>query len=68
MLFLGTTRPPRPGEKSGVDYTFLSVDEFLVMERSNNLLESGLYGGNYYGTPKPPSDPDSPQIERKVCP
>ncbi len=29
------------------------------MEKSGDLLESGSYEGNYYGTPKPPADPPS---------
>ncbi|XP_055930097.1 membrane-associated guanylate kinase, WW and PDZ domain-containing protein 1-like isoform X2 [Argiope bruennichi] len=48
-----TTRPPREGEINGVDYTFLTVEEFMQLERSGNLLESGIYDGNHYGTPKP---------------
>ena len=30
---------------NGVDYTFLTVDEFLALEKSGNLLEAGLYDG-----------------------
>ncbi len=45
----GTTRTPRPGETNGVDYTFLTVDEFLALEKSGNLLEAGLYDGEYDG-------------------
>jgi len=45
-IFSGTTRPQRPGELDGVDYKFLSVDEFMALEKSGNLLESGLYDGN----------------------
>uniref|UniRef100_A0A6Q2ZGP0 Membrane-associated guanylate kinase, WW and PDZ domain-containing protein 1 n=1 Tax=Esox lucius TaxID=8010 RepID=A0A6Q2ZGP0_ESOLU len=52
-----TTRPPRDGEVSGVDYNFLSVEEFLDLEQSGTLLEIGTYEGNYYGTPKPPRQP-----------
>ncbi|CAG7721513.1 unnamed protein product [Allacma fusca] len=48
-----TTRPPRPGEIPGVDYTFLTVEEFMELERNGSLLESGVYAGNHYGTPKP---------------
>ncbi|GFR06679.1 membrane-associated guanylate kinase, WW and PDZ domain-containing protein 1 [Trichonephila clavata] len=51
-----TTRPPRVGEISGVDYTFLSVEEFIALERTGSLLESGIYEGNHYGTPMPPKD------------
>ncbi|XP_039184655.1 membrane-associated guanylate kinase, WW and PDZ domain-containing protein 1 isoform X12 [Crotalus tigris] len=50
-----TTRPPREGEVPGVDYNFLSVQEFRELEKSGTLLEVGTYEGNYYGTPKPPS-------------
>lgn len=54
-----TTRPPHPGERHGVDYNFITVDEFKRMEKSGELLESGVYEGNYYGTPRPPADPPS---------
>ncbi|KAM6981673.1 membrane-associated guanylate kinase, WW and PDZ domain-containing protein 1-like isoform 5-T5 [Tautogolabrus adspersus] len=52
-----TTRPPRDGEVPGVDYNFLSVEDFLELEESGTLLEIGTYEGNYYGTPKPPRQP-----------
>ncbi|XP_071749112.1 membrane-associated guanylate kinase, WW and PDZ domain-containing protein 1 isoform X2 [Lepeophtheirus salmonis] len=48
-----TTRTPRPGEKNGVDYTFLSKEEFIALEKSGELLESGIFDGNHYGTPRP---------------
>ncbi|XP_062396884.1 membrane-associated guanylate kinase, WW and PDZ domain-containing protein 3a isoform X2 [Sardina pilchardus] len=48
-----TTRQPREGEVAGVDYNFISVEEFRILEESGQLLESGTYDGNYYGTPKP---------------
>ncbi|XP_073771901.1 membrane-associated guanylate kinase, WW and PDZ domain-containing protein 1b isoform X9 [Danio rerio] len=57
-----TTRPPREGEVPGVDYNFLSVDEFLKLEQSGTLLEIGSYEGNYYGTPKPPIKPPSGKV------
>lgn len=41
----GTTRPPREGEVPGVDYNFLTVEEFLDLERSGTLLEVGTYEG-----------------------
>nr|CAD7197146.1 unnamed protein product [Timema douglasi] len=43
-----TTRLPRDGEVNGVDYTFLTPDEFMTLERSGNLLESGIYEGKHY--------------------
>ncbi|XP_043969840.1 membrane-associated guanylate kinase, WW and PDZ domain-containing protein 1-like [Gambusia affinis] len=52
-----TTRAPRDGEVPGLDYNFLSVEEFLQLEESGTLLEVGTYEGNYYGTPKPPRQP-----------
>ncbi|GIY52109.1 membrane-associated guanylate kinase, WW and PDZ domain-containing protein 1 [Caerostris extrusa] len=42
-----TTRTPRVGEISGVDYTFLSVEEFIALERTGSLLESGIYEGTF---------------------
>lgn len=40
-----TTRKPRPEERHGIDYTFLSKEEFLALEKSGELLESGVYDG-----------------------
>nr|XP_056723123.1 membrane-associated guanylate kinase, WW and PDZ domain-containing protein 1 isoform X12 [Euleptes europaea] len=57
-----TTRPPREGEVPGVDYNFLTVQEFRELEKSGTLLEVGTYEGNYYGTPKPPSQPLSGKV------
>ncbi|XP_042261809.1 membrane-associated guanylate kinase, WW and PDZ domain-containing protein 1b isoform X4 [Thunnus maccoyii] len=57
-----TTRPPREGEVSGVDYNFLSVEDFLELEKSGTLLEIGTYEGNYYGTPKPPVQPPGGKV------
>uniref|UniRef100_A0A672GMN9 Membrane associated guanylate kinase, WW and PDZ domain containing 1b n=1 Tax=Salarias fasciatus TaxID=181472 RepID=A0A672GMN9_SALFA len=57
-----TTRAPREGEVPGVDYNFLSVEDFLELEKSGTLLEIGTYEGNYYGTPKPPVQPPSGKV------
>ena len=59
FLFEGTTRNAQPGERHGIDYNFIPVEEFKRMEKSGELLESGVYEGNYYGTPRPPADPPS---------
>jgi guanylate kinase len=47
-----TTRQPRPVEKDGVDYFFLSDDEFHRLKESGGLLEWAEYCGNMYGTPR----------------
>lgn len=47
-----TTRPPRPGEIDGVDYYFVSKEEFERQIAAGNLLEYAEFVGNYYGTPK----------------
>jgi guanylate kinase len=45
-----TTRPKRQGERDGVDYHFLSRDEFLRRVEAGEFLEWATYGGNLYGT------------------
>lgn len=47
-----TTRPPREGEVDGVDYGFISEEEFLRRESENGFLETAVYCGNRYGTPR----------------
>lgn len=43
----GTTRLPRDSEVPGVDYNFLSVEDFLELEKSGTLLEIGTYEGKF---------------------
>ena len=45
-----TTRDIRDGEKHGVDYFFVSKEEFENDIRNDNFLEYALVHGNYYGT------------------
>ena len=47
-----TTRSPRPGEVHGVNYFFISRDEFLKRLERNEMLEHNEYVGNMYGTPR----------------
>ena len=47
-----TTRQPREGEKDGVDYFFLTKEEFLKRVEEDGFLEYDEHFGNYYGTPK----------------
>ena len=45
-----TTRAPRTGEQDGVNYNFVSREEFERMIADDELLEFAEYVGNYYGT------------------
>jgi guanylate kinase len=45
-----TTRRPRPGETQGVDYHFLSGDEFERRVRDDEFVEHACYSGRRYGT------------------
>ena len=47
-----TTRPPREGERHGVDYFFVSEDEFLDLLHRGELLEHALVYGEYKGISK----------------
>lgn len=47
-----TTRPPRLQEQNGVDYQFLSKQQFQQKIARNQLLEWAEVYGNYYGVPK----------------
>jgi len=52
LVVTATTRSKRRGEKNGVDYHFLSEDEFRRMIKRNQFLEWAEVYGNYYGVPK----------------
>jgi guanylate kinase len=45
-----TTRDPRPGERSGVDYHFLNADEFERRVGAGDFVEHADYSGRRYGT------------------
>lgn len=47
-----TTRSPRVGEKDGVDYHFLTVEQFKEGLAKGEFLEHAEYNGNLYGTRK----------------
>ena len=47
-----TTRLPRPGEKEGVHYYFVTREEFEKLLSEGGLLEHNQYVNNYYGTPR----------------
>ena len=47
-----SSRPPREGEVNGVNYWFVSREEFLHMREHDELLEWAEVYGNFYGTPR----------------
>jgi guanylate kinase len=49
-----TTRLPRPGERHGVHYNFISRRDFERMIEDDELLEWAIYNNRYYGTPAAP--------------
>lgn len=46
-----TTRAPRPGEKHGVQYFFITKEQFEEKIKAGEMLEYASYCDNYYGTP-----------------
>ena len=46
-----TTRPPRKGERNGIDYYFVSKDNFKKMIEEEKFAEWALVHGEYKGTP-----------------
>ncbi len=45
-----TTRAPREGEENGVDYHFLTEDQFQERRDAGDFLEFATYSDNHYGT------------------
>jgi guanylate kinase len=45
-----TTRPPRPGEKDGVDYHFVTPERFAALNDAGEFLEHAHVHGNWYAT------------------
>ncbi len=54
MSVSATTRPARRNETDGVNYYFLSPEEFARRREAGELLESAEVFGNWYGTPAGP--------------
>lgn len=61
-----TTRPPREGEKDGVDYFFVSDEEFDKLKKGGFFLETTSYSASFgeckYGTPKKPFMKDGDHV------
>jgi len=54
MSVSATTRQPRPGEKDGEDYYFISKNKFTDMVDDDEFLEYAKVFDNFYGTPRAP--------------
>jgi len=54
MSVSATTRPKRPGERDGIDYSFIDLTTFNLMVNRRELLEYAKVFDNYYGTPAAP--------------
>lgn len=52
FVVTATDRPPRPSEVHGVDYFFLTTEDFLQLEREQELLEHATVYGQHKGVPK----------------
>lgn len=51
-----TTRGPRPGERDGADYLFVSREEFLSRKAAGGFLETAAVHDEFYGTPREPAE------------
>jgi guanylate kinase len=49
-----TTRPPRLGERPGIDYDFMTLEQFQSGVERQEFLEFAEYNHHYYGTPAEP--------------
>ena len=47
-----TTRAPRVGDVDGVNYFFISKEDFVSQIEKNGFLEYAVYNNNFYGTPR----------------
>ena len=52
FVVTATTRAPRPGEREGVDYHFVSQERFAEMIERDELLEYALVYNDYKGIPR----------------
>lgn len=63
-----TSRPPRGAEKNGVEYFFISPDEFRAHIEAGDFLEyQEVYANRYYGTLKSQVDSQLERGENVVC-
>src|SRR4029078_10911591 len=61
-----TTRDPRPGEVNGVDYHFLSEQDFERRVAAGEFVEHAVYAANRYGTLRTELDPPARGIVLEI--
>lgn len=64
-IVTATSRPPRPGEVDGIDYHFLSREEFEKSIANQQFVEYAEFGGNLYGLRR--SDVEQALASSKIC-
>jgi len=52
FVVTATSRPPRPGERDGIDYIFLTNEQFEKMIRRDEFIEYALVYSQYKGVPR----------------
>ena len=55
-IITATTRPKRPGERDGIDYIFMSPEEFRNLMTEDGFLECAEVYGTWYGVPRSQAD------------
>lgn len=55
-IITATTRPKRPGERDGIDYIFMSPEEFSTLMTKDGFLECAEVYGTWYGVPRSQAD------------
>lgn len=66
LTSLDTTRGPRPGEVTGKDYHFVTVDDFKSLIEKDGFIEWAQFSGNYYGS-SIAAVKDVSDIQKKTC-
>ena len=55
-IITATTRPKRTGERHGIDYIFMSTEEFRTLMMKDGFLECAEVYGTWYGVPRAQAD------------
>jgi guanylate kinase len=64
FVVTANSRPMRPGEQEGIDYFFVSKEEFERMIADDELIEHAIVYESYKGIPESSSAPGTAQRQR----